>query len=260
MKNKIYSTVTLVFIAAMLFFFAGCKKDGPQFGQLGLRLFTQIDTNAVTAESQLYPDHNGRLMAINDARFYISGVSVQNANGTWYSIPNSLLLKTYENQNYDITSPVPSGSYTSVRFYVGLDSATNASNPVADTASTGIDSVLSANLEPNMYFGAGEGFKFFYFTGYILPSGSHSPVPVNYQIGGNVNRQLVTMPLLNFTIKTGAVHYVSIACDYGKLFEGINLAFGNNDNGNSFGSGAQMSTAILVADSIPNMFSYTAGQ
>jgi len=261
MKNKSYTKGILVVATAVLFFFSGCGvKDTTQFGQLGLRLYPQIDTNAVTALSQLYPDHNGRLMAINDARFYISGLSLQNAGGAWYSVPHALLLKISENLNYTITGVVPSGTYTGIRFYVGLDSATNAVNPASDSSATNQDSVLSSTLEPGMYFGAGQGFKFFYLSGFILPSGSHSPVPVNYQIGGNANRQLVTLSNLNFTVQAGRVHFASILCDYGKLFEGITIAPGNNDNGNSFGSSPQMNTATLVADSIPGMFTYAPNQ
>ena len=260
MKNKFYSKAILAFSISALLFSAGCKKNETQYGQVGLQLVTQIDSSTVANENQLYSDHNGRLMAISDARFYISGMSVQNTNGTWYSIPNSLLLKIYENQNYNIQVPVPSGNYTALRFYVGLDSVTNASNPIADTASKGIDSVLSATLEPHMYFGVGEGFKFFYFSGYVLPSGSHSPVPVNYQIGGNANRPLVTLSGLNFTVETGRIHNLVVNCDYGKLLQGIQIAVGTHDNGNSFGSAQQMTTATLIADSIPNMFSFSANQ
>jgi len=260
MKNNQITSLIFAAAIALILTFSGCKKDATQYGQLGLTLSTQIDSVPVTAEGTLYHENNGRLLAVNDVRFYISSVSVQNSNGTWYAIPNSLLLKTYENQNYDITSPVPSGTYTAVKFYVGLDSVTNASNPVADTSAKNIDSVLSATLEPNMYFGAGEGFKFFTFSGFVLPSGSHSPVAVNYQIGGNANRQLVTLTNLNFTIQTGKLHYISIACDYDKLFGGINIAAGNNDNGNSFGNAQQMQTATLIADSIPGMFVYASNQ
>ena len=149
------SKYMFAFAIASLFLFAGCKKDGPQFGQFGLHLSTQIDTNTVAVEGQLYPDHNGRLMAINDARFYISSVSLQKTDGSWYTIPGSLLLKTYEKQDYNITSVVPSGNYSAIKFYVGLDSLTNAINPAVDSNATNQDSVLSSTLEPNMYFGAG---------------------------------------------------------------------------------------------------------
>ena len=261
MKNRLYSASIASAVLMILFFLSGCsKKEVTQFGQFGLHLSTQIDTNTVAVEGQLYPDHNGRLMAINDARFYISSVSLQKTDGSWYTIPGSLLLKTYEKQDYNITSVVPSGNYSAIKFYVGLDSLTNAINPAVDSNATNQDSVLSSTLEPNMYFGAGEGFKFFYFSGYILPSGSHSPVAVNYQIGGNANRQLVTMSGLNFTVSQGRVHFVSIVCDYGKLFEGITISNSLNGNGNSFGNTAQANTATLVADSIPNMFSYVPFQ
>lgn len=251
-----------IFIAAvaLVVSFSSCKKEVTQYGQLGLNLSTLIDSNVVSTEGLLYPDPTGRLLAINDARFYISGVSVQNSNGAWFTISNSLLLKIYENQNYRITSPVPSGSYTAIRFYVGLDSVTNAGNPLADTASKGVDSVLSAYTEHNMYFGAGEGFKFFSFSGYVLPSGSHSPVAVSYQLGGNSSLQLVTLNNLNFTIETGKIHVVSVGCDYGKLLQGMNIGQGSHDNGNSFGSASQKTTAGLVATNIQNMFVYPANQ
>ena len=259
MKNKFYSIVTLAAVLVLLVAVSSCHRDKPANGSIGLHLHTQIDTNEVAVLGQLYPDHNGRLMAINDARFYITDISLQNSNGTWYDIPNSMILKTYEVEEYFVAS-VPSGNYTSIRFYVGLDSATNASLPSSHNSSSGQDTVLSSILEPNMYFGAGQGYKFLYLAGSILPTGSHSPVAVNYQIGGVPNRQLITMPLLNYTVLPNLLHYVHIWCDYGKLLEGINISTGNNDIGNTFGSGQQISTATLVADSIQNMFTYEPGQ
>src|ERR1035437_8086554 len=165
MKSRVYLVGIFAAALAVLLFFSGCnKKEATQFGQFGLHLSTQIDSNAVVAEGQLYPDHNGRLMAINDARFYITNVSLQKNDGSWYAIPNSLLLKIYEKQDYNITGVVPAGNYTAVRFYVGLDSLINAINPATDSSATNQDSVLSSTLEPNMYFGAGQGYKFFYFS------------------------------------------------------------------------------------------------
>ncbi len=261
MKNKIYSALLFIAVVAGLLVFTGCHKtkDKAANGQFGLHLHTQIDTNEVDTLGFLYPDANGRLMAINDARMYISAIGLQKEDGSWYDIPGSLILKTYETEEYYIAS-VPSGNYTSVRFYVGLDSATNASTPDSHNNSSGQDTVLSSTLEPNMYFGPGQGYKFLYLSGAVLPTGSHSPVPVSYQIGGSASYKLVTMPTLNYTVQPGVLHYVHIWCDYGRLLEGINIATNTNDVGNTFGTGAQINTATLVADSIPNMFTYEPDQ
>ena len=261
MKNIVYSKIALMIVLAAVLIITGCHKvkDKAANGSIAVHLHTQIDTNEVDVLGQLYPDHNGRLLALNDARLYISDVSLQKADGSWYDIPNSMILKTYETEEYYIGS-VPSGNYTSIRFYVGLDSVTNASTPSSHNNSSGQDTILSSILEPNMYFGAGQGYKFLYLSGSVLPSGSHSPVAVNYQVGGNANRKLVTMPYLSYSVQPGLLHYVHIWCDYGKLLEGISISAGNNDNGNSFGTSTQVITATLVADSIPNMFTYDPAQ
>ena len=261
MRNGVYSKAGLVAVIAAVLIFSSCHKvkDKAANGSIGLHLHTQIDTNEVDVLGNLYADHNGRLLALNDARFYITDISLQNSDGSWYNIPNSMILKTYETEDYYIAS-VPSGNYTSIRFYVGLDSATNASAPSSHNNSSGQDTILSSILEPNMYFGAGQGYKFLYLSGSVLPTGSHSPVPVNYQVGGNANRQLITMPYLSYSVQPGLLHYVHIWCDYGRLLEGISISTGHNDNGNSFGAGAQVTTATLVADSIQNMFIYEPGQ
>ncbi len=261
MKKSIYSKLGFVAVLAAVLIITGCHKtkDKAANGSLGIHLHTDIDTLEVDSLGSLYPDHNGRLMALNDARFYISDISIQNENGSWYEIPNSLILKSYELEDYYVAS-VPSGNYTSIRFYVGLDSATNASTPASHNSSSGQDTVLSSILEPNMYFGPNQGYKFLYLSGSILLVGSHSPVPVTYQIGGVASRQLITMPFLAYTVQPGLLHYVHINCDYGKLLEGISISTGHNDNGNSFGTASQVTTATLVADSIQNMFIYEPGQ
>ena len=74
MRNGVYSKAGLVAVIAAVLIFSSCHKvkDKAANGSIGLHLHTQIDTNEVDVLGNLYADHNGRLLALNDARFYIS--------------------------------------------------------------------------------------------------------------------------------------------------------------------------------------------
>ncbi|MDB5282717.1 MAG: hypothetical protein JWO06_1792 [Bacteroidota bacterium] len=259
MKNKIYISVLAATAITCLFILSAChhSKDTPAAGQFGLHLHTQIDTNEVDLGTFYGEPHSTlwKAMSLNYAQFYISGVSLQKTDGTWYDIPGSMVLKRYELEEYYVAS-VPSGNYTSVRFYVGLDSATNATNPSQHNSSA--DSILAAT-ESFMYFGAGQGYKFMSLSGAIR-LGTTDSIPFDYQIGGNSNRPLITMPLKNFTVLPNQIEYSHIWCDYGRLLEGITINGSTNNIGNSYGTAPQINTATLVADSIQNMFYYEPGE
>ena len=258
MKNKIYISIYLVLAALIILSACHHSKNPPAPGQIGLHLHTMVDTNEVGALGTFYPEPHSTLwkaISLNYAQFYISGISLQNPDGSWYPIPGAIVLKRYEIEDYYVAS-IPSGNYTSIRFYVGLDSATNATTPAQNNSAA--DSILSGN-ENFMYFGAGQGYKFMAFSG-ATRTGTTDSIPFTYQIGGNQNRQLITMPFLNYTVIPNQLLYVHIWCDYGRLLEGITINNTTHNSGNSYGTGPQVTTATLVADSIQNMFIYEPGQ
>ena len=252
--------INLVTVALCFLVLTGCHKDNDTTGSLHLNLPVYIGSNPVDSLNKFYADENGRPLALSMAQFYISDVSLKNASGTWYTIPNSYLLQRWNNKDF-VLSNIPVGTYTDIRFNVGLDLKTDTSNP-AYISSTGPDSALSLSIsnEYSMYYGwQWQGYVFMYIEGSVDMSAAHDGsqlTSIVYLIGGNsgANLKTVTLPAQSFSIASNQSSPLTIICDYGRLLEGINMAATANTKSDTYN--VNTATASLVADSIPTMFRY----
>lgn len=247
MKLKIYLTA-VVAISLVLNACHKTKDNAPtQTGTLGLHIHTNIATHEADPGT-FYADANGRQMALTTAQFYVTDVALQKTDGSWLSVPGSVILKRIESEEYFVGT-VPAGNYTSVRFYIGLSDSLNGTTPAQHT--TAADSVLSAT-ESVMYFGSGQGYKVLSIKGSVMVNSVADSI--DYQIGGSANRTLITMPTQSFTVVPNQLNYEHITCDYGKLLQNIDMSVSTNRTGNTYG--ANPSTAATVAGNLSTIFTY----
>jgi len=181
-------------------------------------------------------DATGRLLRIDTSQLLISNIQLINSSGgVVYTVPNQILFKVPLTEPYYI-GQVPVGEFTAVKYYVGLDSAVNASVPNAS------DSALYNNT--SMYYGGGSnpqpgGYTFIYFSGYIdtttgaTASQSHwdgTGTPptgfahFSYKIGGNKNLITITLPTNpsnasgEYVVVVGQTTFVHQIINYYKIF------------------------------------------
>jgi hypothetical protein len=249
--------ISLMIAALCLLVAGGCKKDSSTTGSLYLHLPTYVGTNPVDSLNKFYADQYGRPMSLSIAQFYISDISLKNAAGTWYTVPNSYILKLWDKSDYVIPN-VPVGNYTGIRFNAGIDVATDTTTPYVHST-TGADSVLSTS-EIFMWFGwQWQGYIYMYLQGNMDISSLHNGskvIPFIYIVGGNsgANLKTITLPDQAISVKMGQTHAVNVICDYGKLLEGFNLSDATNRATDTYFTNT--TTATVLADSIPNMFRY----
>ena len=242
-------------------YFVSCSKGhqaccaDPQMGTFYVHLHTNIDTNEVDDTTALYPDATGRHFGLNTARFFLSNITLVNANGTTYTVPNVSILKIIDSEAYYV-GKAPIGTYTSVSFRVGLDSATNLMIPSSFSPIT--------YISPNtMWYGSTtQGYYFMELIGQAdttaLQTGAKL-VPFCYKVGGNSRLETVQMPVrgtgnsyLPYVLTTNSTQYIHLICDYGKLLSG--LSFKTQDSTDSYTLRAGLADTIAAA--IPNMFRY----
>ena len=136
--NNNKSIIALFLIAICVIASTSCKKTKTAAtGTFYFHIHSNIDTNEVENASKLYADANGRHIGLSVAQFYISGIMLQNANGSMYTIPDAYILKDIDSEEY-IMGTAPIGTYTSVMFNVGVDAAANATNPSSHAASSAL--------------------------------------------------------------------------------------------------------------------------
>ena len=259
LKNK--SAVIFIAVAAMLLINSGCKKHQPDTtivtnvdsGTYYMHLHTNVDTNEVDYGT-VYTTSAGRKIAVTRAQLYLSHIQLIKTDGTFYTVPSVIVLKQQETEQYYI-GKVPVGDYKSVRFYVGLDSATNTLSGTADTALNHPEMWFGVTAQPN-------GYIYVNFEGSIdTTSGKNGTIaqmqPFMYYIGTPAHNTLVTMPDHSpvFTVAKGQPTLTHITVDYGQLFNGV--AINNSTNLMIMSKSANSSSlANTISNNIPSMFSY----
>lgn len=256
----------LLCLVSILLGFASCKKkenaidntsptqaqQNTPKGTLMFHLHTYIDQEEVDLYNIPYTTSAGRNISLSKAQMYISSIQLEKLDGTLIDVSGKKVLKTLEAETYNI-GDVAVGNYKSVRFKIGLDASTNASNPTASS-----DSVVLN--KPDMWYGSTaqpDGYVFLNVQGSIDTSaGMAGPlIPFSYKIGTSANYKQVVMPDKNYTITEGQATFVHVIVDYSRIFDNIQL---NQVANLTVASPADNSTSLTqqIVNNIPAMFSY----
>lgn len=254
---KIY--FNLIMVASCIILIHACSKPTDSTpattqsttGSLYFHLHTDVDTNEVANYDSVYILTGGRKISVSKAQLYISDIQLVRGDSSVYNVPNTILLKVQEIEPYFVGN-VPAGNYITVRFTVGLDSATNLKTPTpTDTALYNSTMWFDISAQP-------KGYVFVNFQGSIDTTASangNNLIPFMYMIGIEANKKQVSMPYQNFTVLAGQTQYVHMIIDYNKLFTGVNLSNPNNlmimnltDN--------TTTNAKAISNNIPTMFHY----
>jgi hypothetical protein len=257
--------ITFMIALAMMVLISltGCHKVDSTIPTafLGLHMHTSIDSNQIGPGAPGYRDSLGRLESLSLADLYVTRVSLRNkSTQQWYTIPNSIILKRIDNDEYPIGN-VPAGTYDAVQFTVGLGNALNSQGPSYYMSTSGLpaaDSVLSTTEQAVMWgsmmngMSATSGYTFVNVQGY--DSTDHTSF--SYQIGGYGDTVQVILPG-EFTLAANQpqiVQYIHIIADYGKLLQNINLSIPANANSSFYGTSPATANSLL--NNIIRMFRY----
>lgn len=235
----------------------GCKKSSnsnTDTGKLYLHLHTNIDTNEVASYGTVYTTGVGRKVSLTKAQLYISNIQLVKQDGSIYSVPNVILLKQLDPEQYYVAN-VPVGNYKSVKFSVGLDATANQKASTADSNLNHADMWFGASAQPN-------GYVFVNVQGTIDTTtnamGTVSQMqPFTYMIGTNAHLNQVSMPDHSpvYNVIKDQTTFVHIIIDYNKLFNGVQL----NKGGNLMVMSASDNTSAIsntISSNVPFMFSY----
>lgn len=240
--------------ALFILLFSGCHKDKnnnnnsstPETGAVLLHIHTDLDTNEVEY-GQVYMLSSGRKITTSFAQMYLSNFELEKTDGSWVSAPDSVVLKTLEQEVYYLNTSFPVGTYKAIRFKTGI-------------ASGSINKHASADMQ---YSGnAADGYAFIRFDGKIdtTKAANGSPYimqPFSYKLGTNAAILQVTLPDRSqpWTLTSNGAITVHIIANYAALFKGIDLSQPANL---TVTTPQQMTRepALSLIKNIPSMFSY----
>ncbi len=260
-KNiKSFIALGIIISGLSVLFGTSCHKtssDSAATGTFYFHLHTNIDTNEVDDSTALYRDATGRHFGLTVPQFYISGVTLQNAKGTSYTIPNAYILKDLDSEEY-IIGTAPVGVYTSVTFNVGLDASANATSPSSYSPGSPL-------ANSSMWYGnTAQGYMFMKLQGFAdttLGQIGTNLVHFSYEIGGSSHLKSITMPTrgtgayasyLPYTLVAGGTQYIHIICDYGALLFPIDFKTQDSTDSHSLRPGI----ADTIANNMQQLFHY----
>lgn len=221
-------------------------------GTISFHLHTYIDATEVDGYTFVYTTSEGRKISLDIAQMYLYKITLIKEDGSTFTIKDTIKLKTLEFDTYLIGN-APVGNYKSVKFNVGLSSATNALDPSANKLLNHQEMWFGTNAQP-------DGYVFINIAGKIDTTASmtaedHEMQPFKYLIGTNANLTTVHMPVAKYTIVKDQNTYIHMYADCSQIFNGIQL----NDSRNlsmTTVTDNKSTLAVKLRNNIARIFRY----
>jgi len=180
--------------------FTGCKDDeGNETEMLHLHLHTMV--GAVAANyTATFQNASGRKFNIADFRYYISNIALIKQDGSEYPITGKVLLADPATHEYELGA-VPVGSYKGFKFFLGLDSLTNHSDPTTYAAGNPL-----AIQTPGIHWSWNSGYIFMKVEGFVdttLAANGTPDYEYFYHIGMDMLKRTIDFSNKGFAVESG---------------------------------------------------------
>lgn len=248
MKNNIVSFTLIVLLTACTLQFSACtKKEGctdPKAlnydpdaetssndckyattppantqGTLALHMHQSFGSSALDT-SAVYTLNNGQKFRMNQIRYYLSNFALVKSDGTEVPVPESYLLIQPSVDEYT-AGEAEAGTYTKIKFYIGIDSATNSGGTLPVDRPAGHPLALQT---PSMFWTWASGYIFMRFEGMADTTGTSSLNQMfAWHIGSNSLRRTVEVPINSFTITAGQTSVVHLNADLNEIVKLIDF-------------------------------------
>lgn len=244
-------TSKLLFAATLAVLFASCKKkDDPDpnpnpnpAGTVSLRFTNKAGNQLLSLDNTSYVTPGNDTIIVNKFNYYITNIRLNGSNGTYTEQESYHLIRQDQSSSWQFSlGNVSAGTYSSITFMIGVDSARNVSG-----AQTGA-------LDPmnDMFWSWSTGYIMGKLEGTSPQSGAADKTYILH-IGGfkgaNTGIRTVT---LNFpqplTVQSGQQSKVYLQADVLKWF-----APGNLDLSTTFFLMGVNATSNMIADNYSQM-------
>ncbi len=220
--------VPFAFVAAM--FPVGCKtKDKTtttdvvpvsNYGSITVNMSNEVDGQKIALGAINYTNSSGNRYSVDVLKYYISYFTLIRDDNTEFNFMNHKLIDASDTSTCHFSmDSLPNGSYTSVRFYLGVDSSHNH---------TGLQ---EGDLDPlhGMIWNWFTGYIFFKHEGKFMTDTGNSFVLYHY--GTDTARTIVTIPITKFQV-AGDKHTLNLKFNLNALYNSPNQVdfVGNNSH------------------------------
>jgi len=216
-------------------------------GKVKLEFFNNVGASSLNLNNQWYINENGDSFTVSTFNYYISNIMLTGPNGASYTETESyhLIRENDESTRSFDMSDIPAGSYDTVSFMIGVDSARN------------VEGAQTGALDPQ------NGMFWDWNTGYImLKLEGHSPKATNgilsFHCAGYYGKfkaqRIVKLALTQaITVSQNATPHVHLTADVLAMFKAPNKIDFSTLSAVSTSSAA----VAILADNYANMFTIT---
>jgi hypothetical protein len=231
---------------------SGCKDETvdppPSSGTITFKFRNTVGSAPVQLGQMVYNNAAGNSWQIDLLKYYVSNITLVKGDGTTHNIGNYDLIDEELPESKTIASSgVPNGTYNTLRFYLGVDSARN----------NNLDQ--SGDLDPSygMFWPWNTGYIFFKHEGYYLDTaGSIQPLLFHY----GTDLSLVTVELPVSITVNGGSKTVDLDFDLQSAYDSPNPIDFNVDNYHQSTFGAERSWIEAMKQNLATAFRITRVQ
>jgi hypothetical protein len=163
-------------------------------------------------------DHLGHPVTLTNVQFYLNGLELQDLDGTWHSV-GDIRLVDFNRDAPTVVEEVPPGTYTAMRFGVGIPKSLNTN---IDPASYPNDHPLSFQGSAGMFWTWSTGYIFFKYEGKAGTAvGEPIEAPISYHLGTDLSYRTITLPFAYpMYVTAREVLPIPVAFDGARLLDG----------------------------------------
>jgi hypothetical protein len=221
-NRKMNFTKLFAALAVLSIGFVSCKKEETST-KTSQNLSFHIHTMAGAAEindADVFTTSTGRKITFSDLRYYISNIVLIKEDGTEYPISNKVLLAGIEKEEHAL-GEVPVGKYKGFKFLLGLDSATNHSDPSTYAAGNPL-----AMQTPSIHWDWNSGYIFFKAEGQVDTSAAGNLAPNHdyfFHIGMDMLARQIDFSTSAFEVKADGEKFVHMNFDFLTVIQNVDL-------------------------------------
>ncbi len=187
----------------------------------------------------------GESFSVSRASYLLSGFALQKSDGTWQEVPDAVAWMDAGKARSTLTLPdVPAGTYSALRFYLGIDAATNAAPPTKYSP----NHPLNTNLN-GLYWAMAGGYIFMAVEG-NWRVGNAEPTGYSFHLARDANR---TPVVLKGPIDLTGDALATIAFDVPSVIAGVKAISFGKDGTSTHSKDGDPIAAALVAN-VPGAF------
>lgn len=221
MKTTHWLFVFLVFLTP------SCDKDASYQGpapvpstELTFKISYHIDGKGLIRDSILYFNDAGNNYSVYNVLYYLSKIRITRTDGQVVHLKDIHYVDCFDPETNKFTfKDLPEGTYTDIRFNIGIDSSQNDHTVLPTT-------IENINMEwPDLM---GGGYHFLRLEGYFVESGTN----FGYAMHIGTNDCLIPVKLTNtFTVTAGTKTNITLKMNINEWFRNPNN-FDFNIDGN----------------------------